>query len=81
MFLKLFTINFFIIFLVQNVVPDQFKDKVDKLNRILQKEEKDIDQLKDLACSEGGLVISKYRLYKFKKCAKHVTRQVVTVNF
>ncbi|VVC25829.1 Hypothetical protein CINCED_3A025621 [Cinara cedri] len=46
---------------VQNIVPDQYKDKVDKLNKILQKEEKDIDQLKNLACSEGGLVISLVR--------------------
>lgn len=32
---------------------------MDRLNNILQKEEKDVDELKELARSEGGLVISK----------------------
>lgn len=48
------------LFTVQNVVPEQFKNKVDSLNKILQSEIKNTDKLKKLACSEGGLVISKY---------------------
>lgn len=32
---------------------------MDRLNNILQKEEKDVDELRELARSEGGLVISK----------------------
>uniref|UniRef100_A0A2S2QZP4 TBC1 domain family member 20 n=1 Tax=Sipha flava TaxID=143950 RepID=A0A2S2QZP4_9HEMI len=46
---------------VQNVVPEQFKNKVNSLNKILQSEIKDTDELKNLACSEGGLVISLVR--------------------
>lgn len=37
-----------------------YKDKVDKLNKILQSDHIDVDALKELACSEGGLVIGKY---------------------
>lgn len=47
------------LFTVQNIVPAHHKDKVDKLNNILQREEKDVDELRELARSEGGLVISK----------------------
>lgn len=47
------------LFTVQNIVPAHHKDKVDRLNNILQKEEKDVDELRELARSEGGLVISK----------------------
>jgi len=42
-----------------NEVPENYKDKVDELNEILQSKNQDIDRLKDLAISEGGLVISK----------------------
>lgn len=49
-------------FIVQNAVPDMYKDKVDKLNKILQSAHVDVDALKELACSEGGLVIGKYKL-------------------
>ncbi|XP_050529315.1 TBC1 domain family member 20 [Daktulosphaira vitifoliae] len=46
---------------VQNVVPDQYKSKVDKCNEILLHDKKDIDELRNLATSEGGLVISLVR--------------------
>lgn len=42
-----------------NEVPENYKDKVDELNKILQSTNHDIDRLRDLAISEGGLVISK----------------------
>jgi len=42
-----------------NEVPENYKDKVDELNKILQSTNQDIDRLRDLAISEGGLVISK----------------------
>lgn len=43
------------------MIPEHYKDKVDKMNKILQSEEKDIDELRNLARSEGGLVISLIR--------------------
>lgn len=46
---------------VQNVVPEQYKSKVDRLNKILQSEVRDMDELRDLARSDGGLVISLVR--------------------
>jgi len=42
-----------------NEVPENYKDKVDELNKILQSKNQDINRLRDLAISEGGLVISK----------------------
>lgn len=36
-----------------------YKDKVDSLNKILQSDPVDIEALKELACSKGGLVIGK----------------------
>jgi len=42
-----------------NEVPENYKDKVDELNKILQDKNQDINRLKELAISDGGLVISK----------------------
>jgi len=42
-----------------NEVPENYKGKVDELNKILQDKNQDINRLKELAISEGGLVISK----------------------
>jgi len=46
-----------------NEVPENYKDKVDELNKILQDKNQDINRLKELAISDGGLVISKSILY------------------
>lgn len=42
-----------------NEVPENYRSKVDELNQILQDENPDINRLRELAISDGGLVISK----------------------
>lgn len=44
---------------VMNEVPENYKSKVDELNKILLSKNPDINRLRDLAISDGGLVISK----------------------
>jgi hypothetical protein len=41
-----------------NEVPEIYKSKVDELNKILQSKNQNINRLRDLAISDGGLVIS-----------------------
>lgn len=42
-----------------NEVPENYKSKVDELNKILLSKNPDINRLRNLAISDGGLVISK----------------------
>ncbi|XP_026821405.1 TBC1 domain family member 20 isoform X2 [Rhopalosiphum maidis] len=51
---------------VMNEVPEIYKSKVDELNKILQSKNQDINRLRDLAISDGGLVISLVRLEAWK---------------
>lgn len=69
------------LFTVQNIVPSHHKDKVDRLNNILQKEEKDVDELRELARSEGGLVISKQHNTIFYNFIRRYTGQNFKFSF
>ncbi|XP_008178229.1 TBC1 domain family member 20 isoform X1 [Acyrthosiphon pisum] len=51
---------------VMNEVPENYKGKVDELNKILQDKNQDINRLKELAISDGGLVISLVRREAWK---------------
>ncbi|XP_050425581.1 TBC1 domain family member 20 [Adelges cooleyi] len=41
---------------VQKLIPEEYKTKVDQINEILQREKKDVDELRKFALAEGGLV-------------------------